>query len=99
MPLFTVMVGLNTIRSCLEHADGSSATPRLYSFVSNPVESFFLSPFNMCIHAEHHLVPAVPWHKLPELRRFLQESGHSDAAQLLPSYRARYLAIQKTLGG
>lgn len=99
VPLFTVMVGLNTIRSCLEHADPRSPTPTLRSFVSNPVESFFLSPFNMCIHAEHHLVPAVPWHQLPRLRHFLQTNGLCDDVLVSISYRVRYREIAADLGG
>lgn len=87
--MLTVMVGLNSIRSCLEHAEPGQHAPALNSFVSNPVESFFLSPFNMNVHAEHHLVPAVPWHALPALRLHLQAQGLYGDVALHTSYTQR----------
>jgi fatty acid desaturase len=89
LPLLTVMVGLNSIRSCLEHARSGSPAPGLHSFRSDPIERFFLSPFNMNVHAEHHLVPAVPWHQLPALRAHLQSEGLYGEVGLFASYRAR----------
>jgi fatty acid desaturase len=76
-PLLTLMTGLNAIRSCLEHASWRNSAPeqRLFSFRSNAVERFFLAPFNMNYHAEHHLVPAVPYRQLPALRSWLTENG------------------------
>ena len=94
LPLLTVMVGLNSIRSCLEHAQVRSGQPGLHSFSSHLLERFFLSPFNMNVHAEHHLVPAVPWHQLPALRRHLQSEGDYERVTLYRSYlqRARLMA-------
>ena len=89
LPMLTVMVGLNSLRSCLEHAQPASGEPGLHSFISNPIERFFLSPFNMNVHAEHHLVPAVPWHHLPALRRFLQREELYGRVTLVGSYHAR----------
>lgn len=89
LPLFTVMMGLNSIRSMLEHASTEHVAPELSSFVSSPLERFFLSPFNMNVHAEHHMVPAVPWHQLPALRHFLQHNDLYGDVRLCPSYRAR----------
>lgn len=89
LPMLTVMVGLNSLRSCLEHAQAASGEPGLHSFASNPVERFFLSPFNMNVHAEHHLVPAVPWHHLPALRHHLQREGLYGRVRLFGSYRQR----------
>jgi fatty acid desaturase len=55
-PIFTIMMGLNTIRSCLEHAlpDKSDTENRMFSFSSNFLERFFLSPYNMNYHASPH---------------------------------------------
>jgi len=94
LPMLTVMIGLNSIRSCLEHAQARSEQPGLHSFSSHLLERFFLSPFNMNVHAEHHLVPAVPWHQLPALRRHLQSEGDYGRVTLYRSYlqRARLLA-------
>lgn len=97
LPLFTVMMGLNSIRSMLEHASVQQTAPELASFESSRLERFFLSPFNMNVHAEHHLVPAVPWHQLPALRRFLQDNELYGDVRLCPSYRVRAAEIQRGL--
>jgi fatty acid desaturase len=97
VPMLTVMVGLNSIRSCLEHAEPEEDSPSLNSFDSNRVEAFFLSPFNMNVHAEHHLVPAVPWHRLPELRKFLQAQGLYGEVTLYDSYASRCRQIARCL--
>jgi len=98
LPLVTVMMGLNTIRSCLEHAQPASGEPGLHTFRSNPVERFFLSPFNMNVHAEHHLVPAVPWHRLPRLNRFLAESGLGGPIVTHPGYVQRARVLARSVG-
>ncbi len=99
LPLLTVMTGLNVIRSCLEHAEDTEADSptRNYSFVSNPIERFFVAPFNMNIHAEHHRFPGVPWYKLPELRRHLQLENKYDDITLCQNYLERYLIITRFL--
>lgn len=94
LPMFTVMMGLNSIRSLLEHASSEQTAPELRSFESSRLERFFLSPFNMNVHAEHHLVPAVPWHQLPALRQFMQENGLYDEVRLCSSYRVRAAEIE-----
>ncbi len=47
---------------------------RLVSYVSNRVERFFLAPFHMNYHAEHHLFPYVPHYNLPRLRAKLRSA-------------------------
>jgi len=44
----------------------------LISITSNPFERAFVAPFNMNYHAEHHLYPAVPARRLPEVRHALE---------------------------
>lgn len=68
LPIFTVMTGLNTIRSCIEHADPNVPPMRERTFISNRIERFFFSPLNMNYHAEHHYYPTVPFYYLPQLR-------------------------------
>jgi fatty acid desaturase len=101
LPLLTVMMGLNVIRSCLEHADdtGIDNPTRNFSFLSSPIECFFIAPFNMNIHAEHHHTSAVPWFNLPKLRRYLQRSGHYGSIRLCRSYLERVWAIARFLDG
>lgn len=71
VPLGTMFTGLNSVRSLLEHAQlaGELDPDRLMTFRSNLLERFFLSPFNMNFHAEHHWFMYVPYGNLPELRR------------------------------
>lgn len=97
LPMLTVMMGLNSIRSCLEHANIESDEPALNTFNSNSIEAFFLCPFHMNFHAEHHLVPAVPWHQLPSLRRHMAELGLHGGVRILPSYFARVRELSSGL--
>lgn len=96
LPLVTIMMGLNSIRSCLEHSQPGVGEPGLHSFTATRWERFFLAPFHMNVHAEHHLVPAVPWHQLPALRAHLQRAGDYGQVALFASYagRARDLAMR-----
>lgn len=97
VPLFTVMVGLNAIRSCLEHAQAGSPKPALSSFTSHALERFFVAPFHMNVHAEHHLLPAVPWFHLPALRHWLQQHGEYGAVHLHASYAGRGRALMRDI--
>lgn len=71
-PLFLTIV-FNGIRVFCEHgnpADFPGEKPhRLISYTANPIELFFIAPFHMNYHAEHHLFPYVPHHQLSSLRR------------------------------
>jgi fatty acid desaturase len=75
LPLVTLTTGCHLLRSFVEHAVLTEERPDhdnlLVSIVSNPVERAFVAPFNMNYHAEHHLYPAVPARRLPELREAL----------------------------
>lgn len=98
VPLVTLMTGLNSIRSCLEHASWMDSTPpqqRFLSFHSNLFERFFLAPFNMNYHAEHHLVPAVPYHQLPALRRWIAKHAATQSYEVKTSYLQQALHIFK----
>jgi fatty acid desaturase len=68
-------------------ADGSGA-PLLITYYSNPFERFFVAPFEMNYHAEHHLCPFVPHYNLPKLRALILRSAeHREQIQ----WRAGYL--------
>jgi fatty acid desaturase len=75
LPLVTLTTGCHLLRSFVEHAVLTEERPDhdnlLVSIESNPVERAFVAPFNMNYHAEHHLYPAVPARRLPELRQAL----------------------------
>lgn len=95
VPLLTVMTGLNSLRSCLEHASWKDSPPeeRLFSFHSNALERFFLAPFNMNYHAEHHLVPAIPYRQLPTLRLWLTEREIAPGYEIKKSYLQQVLHV------
>jgi len=75
LPLVTVTTVCHLLRSFIEHAVLTEERPGhdnlLISIVSNPVERAMVAPFNMNFHAEHHLYPAVPARRLPEVRAAL----------------------------
>jgi fatty acid desaturase len=76
LPLITLTTVCHLIRSFIEHAVLTEERPAhdnlLISITSNPVERALLAPFNMNFHAEHHLYPAVPARRLPEVRQALE---------------------------
>ena len=80
LPLVTFATFFNGFRTFADHADPTipvehdNADERLISYESSAVERFFLSPFHMNYHAEHHLFPNVPHYHLPEIRRLMQAS-------------------------
>lgn len=59
----------------------------------NPVIRFLYS--NMNYHLEHHMYPAVPYHRLPELHQLIG----SDLPEPAPSMWAAYREIVPTLRG
>jgi fatty acid desaturase len=71
-PLATVTAFCHLMRSFVEHAitdtEKAEHSNRLITIRSNLMERFLLSPYNMNLHAEHHIVPSVPAPRLPELQ-------------------------------
>lgn len=84
LPLVTLAVLFNGARVFCDHSVpagfATDAEARIVTYLSNPVERFFLSPFHMNFHAEHHFFPYVPHYNLPRLRALLHAT---------PEYRER----------
>lgn len=93
LPLLTVMSGLNSIRSCLEHADLHEPPERLLSFVSNPLERFLVAPFQMNYHYEHHRFMSVNFRHLPGVRRACLDARDYPPGRLIPSYRSHWRSL------
>jgi fatty acid desaturase len=76
-PLATATVLAHLLRSYAEHAVTETEMDRhdnrLITIRSNRVERFFMSPYFMNYHAEHHLVPSVPAPRLRRLRERLAD--------------------------
>lgn len=89
-PLMTVTVALHALRSFGEHAllPGEEVTHanRLITTTSNPLERFFMAPYNMNYHSEHHLFPWVLATNLPEVRRRLGDQPAVPARLTRRSY-------------
>ncbi len=97
LPLVTLGSGLNCLRTALEHADASDPPHRDYSFRSNPVERFFVAPFCMNYHWEHHKLMTVPYYRMPELRRLLLERGEYGDGRIVDSYLGRLRDVTSAL--
>ncbi len=94
-PLFSILFGLNTLRSCLEHAErppslaNNSFASRNHSFISNPIEKFILAPFSMNLHAEHHYWPSIPCWSLADARaKLLSEEKHANFTKTVVYHRS-----------
>jgi fatty acid desaturase len=84
LPLITLAVLFNGARVFCDHSVPAGRAPDaealIVTYISNPVERFFLAPFHMNFHAEHHFFPYVPHYNLPKLRAMLRNT---------PEYRNR----------
>ena len=105
LPLLTVLQPILRLRAICEHGavlDLSSPltaarTNRTWGSAVNRLGRFFLFPHHVNYHLEHHLYPAVPHYRLPQLHRLLQEKNALDAAEVrnLPETWARVFAPRK----
>jgi fatty acid desaturase len=68
-PLYCITFLLENFRGFAEHSqpepDAQADQHRLITFLSNPVERWFVAPLNMNYHAAHHLWPSIPYYNLP----------------------------------
>ncbi|HVY11014.1 MAG TPA: fatty acid desaturase family protein [Mycobacteriales bacterium] len=102
LPLITLTTVCHLIRSFVEHAVLTDERPDhdnlLVSISSNPLELAFLAPFNMNYHAEHHLYPAVPARRLPDVRVALADSPQPPRL-IRSAYLTALLRYAGSLGG
>jgi fatty acid desaturase len=77
LPLATLTALYNDFRIFCEHSligrDTNNPDERLATFISNPIERFFIAPNHMNYHAEHHFFPYVPHRNLPALREAIRQ--------------------------
>ena len=97
LPLVMVGSALNALRATLEHADTHRPPNLLLSFVSNPIERFFVGPLNFNYHYEHHRFMTVPYFRMAEVRRRMLAAGDYEEGELLPSYVGRLRSLLRNL--
>lgn len=78
LPLATVLQPILRLRAICEHGAvtdlGSPLTAARTNLVG-PLGRLFLFPHHVNYHVEHHLFPAVPHYRLPELHEELKQRG------------------------
>jgi fatty acid desaturase len=90
LPLVTTLQPILRLRAICEHGavtDLSSPltaarSNRTWGSAANWAGRFFLFPHHVNYHLEHHLYPAVPHYRLPELHRVLLAKGVLEGAEV-----------------
>ena len=86
LPAITVQAFILRLRAVAEHGAPSDTSTAMGAARTNIAIPFFvrvaLFPHNVNYHLEHHLYPAVPHYRLPELHRILKERGVLDGAEV-----------------
>lgn len=76
IPYTTFFQVLNRMRLYTEHSNFYDNKLNQYrSLKLNSFQKFFLAPYNLGYHAEHHLFPKVPFYYLPVLHDYLDKSN------------------------
>ena len=91
LPEFTLTRTLMAVRLMGEHTTrGEAYSPDVRNLITLPcgaLERFFFSPLNFNCHAEHHLVPSIPWHRLPAFhRRMMRMREYRSLVEVRPGY-------------
>jgi fatty acid desaturase len=87
LPLVTVLQPILRLRAICEHGAVTDLSTPLTAARTNVVgwlARACLFPHHVNYHVEHHLYPAVPHYRLPELHRALRERGVLDGAEVRP---------------
>lgn len=85
LPALTVLQAILRLRAIAEHgAPPATDSPftAARTHLPNPLLRWFLFPHHVGYHIEHHLYPAVPHYRLPELHALLRERGLLDGAEV-----------------
>ena len=79
LPLITAAKSLAHFRNVAEHVlienGNNPELERLRTIKSNIVERFFFAPLAFNYHAEHHMFPGVPFHRLSSLSKTVREQS------------------------
>ncbi|HTT11125.1 MAG TPA: fatty acid desaturase family protein [Burkholderiaceae bacterium] len=87
VPLVTVVQPILRLRAICEHGavvDKSSPLTAARTNVVGPLARLVLFPHHVNYHVEHHLFPAVPHYRLPQLHHELARRGITAGAEMRP---------------
>lgn len=87
LPLVTVIQPILRMRAICEHgAVGDLSTPLTAARTNlvGPLARFVMFPHHVNYHVEHHLFPAVPHYRLPQLHAELAQRGVLNGAEVRP---------------
>lgn len=93
LPLLTVLQPILRLRAVCEHGAVTDLTTPLTAARTNvvgPLMRLVLFPHHVNYHIEHHLFPAVPHYRLPQLHAALRAQGLPPNAEVRP--------LRETLG-
>jgi fatty acid desaturase len=94
LPVFLFSFLADNLRSFAEHSqpepDARADDHRLITYLSNPIERWFIAPMNMNYHATHHLWPSIPYYNLPKADRLIRQAPAAARIEWRGSY-LRYL--------
>jgi len=90
VPLATVLQPILRLRAICEHGAvddltsplTAARTNRTWGSPGNWLARLFLFPHHVNYHLEHHLYPAVPHYRLPQLHRLLLDKGALQDAEV-----------------
>ncbi len=82
VPLLTATKFFDYLRAIAEHYGMESSKELNSSRNTFGWETFFIAPYNICVHLDHHLYPGVPWYNLHKLHAVLLKD---------PEYKANSL--------
>jgi fatty acid desaturase len=87
LPATTLLQAILRVRAIAEHgapAGYDSALVAARTNLAGPLARAVLFPHHVGYHVEHHLYPAVPHYRLPELHEALKAQGVLDGAEVRP---------------
>lgn len=89
LPLLTFFQVFLRLRNIAEHAmvgDKDDPFAHARTTLADPITGFFLAPYWVNYHVEHHLLMWVPCYNLPKLHRYLTEGAHGGRLLVEPNY-------------
>lgn len=75
LPLITIPIAINRIRTIVEHYPGFDPLPANRTTLVGIVEYFCIAPYGYSHHFEHHFAPTVPYYRLGWAHGYLKERG------------------------